>query len=103
MFYFALILKWQVHHAILINCFLIDSLQFIFQVKDLEVELETTKQNCTENMQQTVLTEKERFTQMQWDMEELRRKCMELELKLKSEEVCSPPLFTVIWVSLSHF
>ncbi|KAL5575561.1 hypothetical protein UlMin_017260 [Ulmus minor] len=56
------------------------------KVKDLEVELETTSQHCKENMQQTVLTEKERFNQMQWDMEELRRKCMELELKLKSEQ-----------------
>lgn len=56
------------------------------KVKDLEVELETTTQNCKENMEQAVLNEKERFTQTQWDMEELRRKCMELELKLKSEE-----------------
>ncbi|XP_015933278.1 PX domain-containing protein EREX isoform X1 [Arachis duranensis] len=56
------------------------------KVKDLEVELETTRLNCRENMQQAVLTEKERFTQMQWDMEELRRKCLELEMKLKSEE-----------------
>ncbi|XP_016649498.1 PREDICTED: uncharacterized protein LOC103328102 isoform X2 [Prunus mume] len=56
------------------------------KVKDLEVELETTRENCKENMQQTVLTEKERFTQMQWDMEELRRKCLDLELQLKSEQ-----------------
>ncbi|XP_024021869.1 PX domain-containing protein EREX isoform X2 [Morus notabilis] len=56
------------------------------KVKDLEVELETTTQNCKENMEQAILTETERFTQMQWDIEELRRKCMELELKLKSEE-----------------
>ncbi|RDY12904.1 PX domain-containing protein EREX, partial [Mucuna pruriens] len=55
-------------------------------VKDLEVELETTRLNCRENMQQTVLTEKERFTQMQWDMEELRRKCLETEMKMKLEE-----------------
>jgi len=53
----------------------------------LEVELETTRLNCQENMQQAVLAEKERFTQMQWDIEELRRKCMETELKLKLEEV----------------
>ena len=53
----------------------------------MEVELETTRLNCKENMQQAVLTEKERFTQMQWDMEELRRKCLELEMKLKLEEV----------------
>ncbi|PNX77587.1 phox domain-containing protein, partial [Trifolium pratense] len=55
-------------------------------VKDLEVELETTRVNCRESMQQAVLTEKERFTQMQWDMEELRRKCLETEMKLKFEE-----------------
>jgi hypothetical protein len=51
------------------------------------VELETTRQNCKDNMEQAVLTERERFTQMQWDMEELRSKCLELELNLKSEQV----------------
>ncbi|XP_059456234.1 PX domain-containing protein EREX isoform X3 [Corylus avellana] len=56
------------------------------KVKDLEVELETTRQNCKDNMEQAVLTERERFTQMQWDMEELRSKCLELELNLKSEQ-----------------
>ncbi|KAI4329355.1 hypothetical protein L6164_021626 [Bauhinia variegata] len=61
--------------------------QFLMiKVKDLEVELETTRLNCKENMQQAVLTEKERFTQMQWDMEELRRKCLDVEIKLKFEE-----------------
>ncbi|KAK7402343.1 hypothetical protein VNO78_14540 [Psophocarpus tetragonolobus] len=58
----------------------------VTKVKDLEVELETTRLNCRENMQQAVLTEKERFTQMQWDMEELRRKYLETEMKLKLEE-----------------
>lgn len=56
------------------------------KVKDLEVELETTRQNCKDNMQQAVLTERERFTQMQWDLEELRSKCLEMELKLKTEQ-----------------
>lgn len=56
------------------------------KVKDLEVELETTSQNCKDNMQQAVLTERERFTQMQWDMEELRGRCLEMELKLRSEQ-----------------
>ncbi|KAL0010702.1 hypothetical protein SO802_005810 [Lithocarpus litseifolius] len=56
------------------------------KVKDLEVELETTRQNCIDNMQQAVLTERERFTHMQWDVEELRSKCLELELKLKTEQ-----------------
>ncbi|XP_059640618.1 PX domain-containing protein EREX isoform X2 [Cornus florida] len=56
------------------------------KVKDLEVELETTKQSGKENLQQAVLIERERFTRMQWDMEELRRKCMEMELNLKSEQ-----------------
>ncbi|KAK7325263.1 hypothetical protein VNO77_29422 [Canavalia gladiata] len=58
----------------------------VTKVKDLEVELETTRLNCQENMQQAVLTEKERFTQMQWDMEELRRNCLETQMKLKLEE-----------------
>ncbi|KAJ7958789.1 Phox (PX) domain protein [Quillaja saponaria] len=55
------------------------------KVKDLEVELETTKQKSKENLQQAILIERERFNQMQWDMEELRQKSFELELKLKSE------------------
>ncbi|XP_019436349.1 PREDICTED: uncharacterized protein LOC109342802 isoform X1 [Lupinus angustifolius] len=58
----------------------------ITKVKDLEIELETTRVIFRENMQQAVLTEKERFTQMQWDTEEFRRKCLEMEAKLKSEE-----------------
>ncbi|KAL9405480.1 hypothetical protein Peur_002452 [Populus x canadensis] len=56
------------------------------KVKDLEVDLETTTNNCKENMQQAVLIERERFTQTQWDVEELRRQCLELELKLKHEQ-----------------
>ncbi|KAK9100661.1 hypothetical protein Scep_024091 [Stephania cephalantha] len=56
------------------------------KVKDLEVELETTKQKSKENLQQAILSERERFTQTQWDMEELRRKSMEMESKLKAEQ-----------------
>ncbi|KAE8680829.1 signal recognition particle 54 kDa protein 2-like [Hibiscus syriacus] len=56
------------------------------KVKDLEVELETTRENCDENMQQAVLLERERFTQMQWDMELLRKQCLEMEMKLKTEQ-----------------
>lgn len=56
------------------------------KVKDLEVELETTRENCKENLEQAILSEKERFTQMQWDMEELRKQCLEMELKLKAEQ-----------------
>lgn len=55
----------------------------------MEVELETTRENCDENMQQAVLLERERFTQMQWDMELLRKQCLEMELKLKKEQVSS--------------
>lgn len=57
------------------------------QVKDLEVELETTKQRSKDNLQQAIFVERERVTQMQWDMEELRRKSVEMELKLKSRQV----------------
>ena len=53
----------------------------------MEVELETTKQKNKENLQQAILIERERFTQMQWDMEELRRKSLEMEMKLKSKSV----------------
>ncbi|XP_030951365.1 PX domain-containing protein EREL1 isoform X1 [Quercus lobata] len=56
------------------------------KVKDLEGELETTKQKSKENLQQALLMERERNTQMQWDMEELRQKSMEMELKLKSKQ-----------------
>ncbi|KAF9615212.1 hypothetical protein IFM89_022474 [Coptis chinensis] len=56
------------------------------KVKDLEVELETTIDKNKENLQQAILIERERFTQMQWDMEELRRKSLEMELKLKAGE-----------------
>ncbi|GAB2215406.1 hypothetical protein Droror1_Dr00019790 [Drosera rotundifolia] len=56
------------------------------KVKDLEGELETTKQKSKENLQQALLIEKERVMKMQWDMEELRRKSMEMELRLKSHE-----------------
>lgn len=57
------------------------------KVKDLEVELETSKQKSKENMQQAILNERDRVTQMQWDMEELRRRSLEMELKLKSAAV----------------
>ena len=53
-------------------------------MKDLEVELETDRQKSKENLQQAILIERERFTQMQWDMEELRQKSLEMEAKLKS-------------------
>ncbi|KAK8706711.1 hypothetical protein V6N13_057788 [Hibiscus sabdariffa] len=52
------------------------------KVKDLEVELENAKQKSKENLQQAILIERERFTQMQWEMEDLRRKSLEMELKL---------------------
>ncbi|WMV41834.1 hypothetical protein MTR67_035219 [Solanum verrucosum] len=55
-------------------------------VKDLEVELEATKQKSKENLEQAILIERERVTQMQWDMEELRRKSLEMELQLNSHK-----------------
>ncbi|KAG7545397.1 PX domain superfamily [Arabidopsis suecica] len=56
------------------------------KVNDLEGELETTKQRSKENLEQAIMSERERFNQMQWDMEELRQKSYEMELKLKSRE-----------------
>ncbi|KAK2978413.1 hypothetical protein RJ640_018154 [Escallonia rubra] len=56
------------------------------KVKDLEVELETTKQKSKETLQQAIMSEKDRINQMQWDMEELRRKSYEMEMKLKSQQ-----------------
>ncbi|XP_017258854.1 PX domain-containing protein EREX isoform X1 [Daucus carota subsp. sativus] len=46
------------------------------KVKDLEVELETSKQSGNEG----------KFTQMQFDADDFKRKLTELELKLKSEQ-----------------
>lgn len=51
------------------------------------MELETTKERSKENLQQAILVERERLTQMQWDMEELRRKSFEMELQLNSLQV----------------
>ncbi|KAD4385104.1 hypothetical protein E3N88_25272 [Mikania micrantha] len=56
------------------------------KVKDLEEELETTKVQSKENLHQAILMETERVTQMQWDMDELRRKSLEMEFKLKSQQ-----------------
>ncbi|KAL3500905.1 hypothetical protein ACH5RR_039998 [Cinchona calisaya] len=56
------------------------------KVKDLEVELEATKQKSKENIGQAILVERERVTQMQWDMEDLRQKSTEMELKLNSRQ-----------------
>ncbi|XP_042007267.1 PX domain-containing protein EREL2-like isoform X1 [Salvia splendens] len=56
------------------------------KVKDLEVELEITKQKSKGNLEQAILIERERVTQMQWDMEELRQRSMELESKLYSQQ-----------------
>ncbi|XP_038985598.1 PX domain-containing protein EREL1 isoform X3 [Phoenix dactylifera] len=58
----------------------------ITKVKDLEVELEVTKQKGKENLQQAILVERERVTQMQWDMDECRRKYSEIESRLKIEQ-----------------
>lgn len=62
-------------------------------MKDLEGELETTKEKSKENLQQALSLEKERITKMQWDMEELRQKSLEFELKLKSQEVHLDSIF----------
>ncbi|PWZ17985.1 PX domain-containing protein EREL1 [Zea mays] len=56
------------------------------KVKDLEVELEAAKQKGRETLQQAILAERERITQMQWDMDELRRKYSEMESNLKAEQ-----------------
>ncbi|CAM0908799.1 unnamed protein product [Alopecurus aequalis] len=56
------------------------------KVKDLEVELDATKQKSRDTLQQAILAERERITQMQWDMDELRRKYSEMESNLKIEQ-----------------
>lgn len=62
------------------------------------MELETAQEKGRENLQQALLIERDRFTQMQWDMEELRRKSLEMELKLKAK---SEQVHTYIWTSFS--
>ncbi|XP_057772809.1 PX domain-containing protein EREL2-like isoform X2 [Salvia miltiorrhiza] len=57
------------------------------KVKDLETELESSKQIGKENLEQALSIERERFTQLQWDMQELRREGMEMELRMKAEQV----------------
>ncbi|KAG8636337.1 hypothetical protein MANES_16G123100v8 [Manihot esculenta] len=49
------------------------------KVKDLEAELETTEQKNKENLQQAILIERERLTQM-------LHKSLEMELRLRSRE-----------------
>ena len=49
--------------------------------------MEATKQKGRETLQQAILVERERITQMQWDMDELRRKYSEMESNLKIEQV----------------
>ncbi|KAI4381973.1 hypothetical protein MLD38_007988 [Melastoma candidum] len=56
------------------------------KVKDLEAEFETTRYSCKENAIQSTFIEKEKFTKMQWDVEEHRKKCLETEIKFKSEQ-----------------
>ncbi|CAH9086846.1 unnamed protein product [Cuscuta europaea] len=56
------------------------------KVKDLEVELEATKEKSKENLEQAILIERERVTQIQWDMEDLHQKSMEMEYKLKLQQ-----------------
>ncbi|KZV22599.1 hypothetical protein F511_02616 [Dorcoceras hygrometricum] len=56
------------------------------KAKDLEIELDTTKKSGLENLEKAILDERERFTQTQWDMEDISRKCLEMELRLKAEQ-----------------
>ena len=80
--------RLAVWHMILLSFHRLQSYWDDFlQVKYLEVDLETTNQSSKENLQQAVLIERERFTQTQWDVEEMQRKCIEMELKLKCEQV----------------
>ncbi|PKU63952.1 PX domain-containing protein EREL1-like isoform X2 [Dendrobium catenatum] len=57
------------------------------KVKNLEVDLNSTKQRSKENLQQAILLERERLTQTQWAMDELTQKYLELETKFKFEQI----------------
>ncbi|XP_051147694.1 PX domain-containing protein EREL2-like isoform X2 [Andrographis paniculata] len=56
------------------------------KINDLETELESTKKSVEENLERAMSAEEERITQMQCDMEELRKRCIEMELRLKSKQ-----------------
>eukprot|EP01018_Ginkgo_biloba_P015535 Gb_30818 [translate_table: standard] len=56
------------------------------KVKDLEGELDNARHKSRETLQQAVLLERERVTQLQWDLEELRRKVLETDENHKSEQ-----------------
>ncbi|KAL1551370.1 PX domain-containing protein EREX-like [Salvia divinorum] len=56
------------------------------KVNDLETEHESSKQIGKENLEQALSIERERFTQLQWDMQELGREFMEMEFRLKAEQ-----------------
>lgn len=56
------------------------------KVKDLEGELENARFKSRETLQQAVLLEREQVTQLQWDLEELRRKVFETEQSYKLEQ-----------------
>ncbi|KAL9267960.1 PX domain-containing protein [Drosera capensis] len=58
----------------------------VMKVKDLETELEIARETNKESLKNAVSSERERYTQMQWDMEELRKRCLESELRLKNEQ-----------------
>lgn len=59
----------------------------LFQVTDLETELESTKTSSKESPEQATSIETERFAHVEQDMEELRRKYVEMESRLKTEQV----------------
>lgn len=56
------------------------------KVKDLEGDLENARLKSRETLQQAVLLEREQVTQLQWDLEELRRKVFETEQSYKLEQ-----------------
>jgi hypothetical protein len=64
--------------------------------------LEATKQKGREMLQQAILTERERITQMQWGMDELRRKYSEMDSNLKTEQVSFSWLFLWLIYLFSH-
>ncbi|GAB2230906.1 hypothetical protein Droror1_Dr00015203 [Drosera rotundifolia] len=56
------------------------------ELKDLKTELKIARETDKESLKNGVSSEREHYTQIQWDMEELRKRCLELELRLKDEQ-----------------
>lgn len=69
-------------------------------MKDLEAELALAKQKGKEDIQQAILSERESVTQVQWEIDELRRKYLDMESVLRFGQVYFA--FSLILISIQE-